>query len=115
MTRGKQGTRGDHRTHLTALHPSSRCSWGVDATVPSFAHVPGKESQGPAWGSLARGAWRQLMAHAAVFHRGKGCSAQKGANKDSYSSPLIIWDLIFNICKYICVPVVPSPLSWHNS
>lgn len=57
------------------------------------------------------GSWLVLLR----FIWARGCSAQKGTNKDSYSSPLIIWDSTFNVCKYICVPVLPSPLSWHNS
>lgn len=59
----------------------------------------------------SEGSWLVMV----CFIRARGCSAQKGANKDSYSSPLIIWDPTFNICKYIRVPVLPSPLSWRNS
>lgn len=56
------------------------------------------------------GSWPVLL----CFIWARGCSAQKGKN-DSYSSPLIIWDPTFNICKYICVPALHPPLSWRNS
>lgn len=78
FARGKRGAKREHRAHPSALCLSSHCSCGVEATAPSLAHVPGKESQGPVWGSWARGAWGQIMAHAAVFHLGKGLLSTKG-------------------------------------
>lgn len=76
--------------------------------LPTSQEKSPKDLQGDLGHEVPRDGSCLVLLH---FTWARGCSAQKGTNKDSYSSSLNIWDPTSKVCEYICVPVPPCPSS----